>query len=164
MKPGPLCPSELQTSMETNLRPSPSSLTFPTLFALKNKSWAPTKKCVGEKRMGFPPNLEGSGAWTAQKELRLGSPQVWGNRGTDEISARPPGGQRASPTPLTEHAALVAVFREGPELVFPHCVPPVALPGELHHLQRKQDRDVSAALPDHMDRPPALPSATGSHV
>lgn len=38
---------------------------------------------------------------------------------------------------LTEHAALVAVFGEGPELVFPHRVPLVALPGELHHLRER---------------------------
>lgn len=45
-----------------------------------------------------------------------------------------PQGQGVSRGQLTEHVALVAVSGEGPELVFPHRVALVALPGELHHL------------------------------
>lgn len=42
---------------------------------------------------------------------------------------------------LTEHVALVAVSGEGPELIFPHRVALVALPGELHHLQGRAETE-----------------------
>lgn len=60
------------------------------------------------------------------------------------------GGSGSPQQPLTEHAALVAILCEGPELVFPHRITLVALPGELHHLREKAG-NVSMAIPNSVD-------------